>query len=71
MPDAAGETKRREEYERLYAAFTAVRRTLHGAAAAGADPDQLRPLQVRLRSLRVRLAAWQGERTEGESPEIR
>ena len=54
-----GEAERRAAYARLYAAFRAARRSLHGAAAAGAGEEHLQPLKEQLLSLRERLAAWQ------------
>ena len=54
-----GEAERRAGYERLYAEVREARRSLHEAAAAGADAVQLLRLKKRLELLRARLAAWQ------------
>ena len=58
---SGSEAERRAAYARMYAAFRTARRTLHGAAGAGADAEQLRPLRETLALLHAQLAAWQSE----------
>ncbi len=58
MVGGAGESVRRERYERLYAEYRDARRAHDEARARGAPAGELHRLRERMRVLRERLTLW-------------